>query len=163
MTGTVSGAIGDEQIVKRNSLAAVTEHYLVIRRAERQAHVIIPRSRIARMDTRKHTYSGMLAIAGAIFILSAAAFSSSDGDGFGFPLAAAGLLVLTGYVMNRRAEVRLVLDSGLTEVIAGRIDEAESLVELISSSSRPRASANQSFFERFRHLIPGRQVSFRNT
>jgi len=163
MTGTVARAIYDEPALKRNPLATVTEHYLVIRKPERHEHVIIPLSRIARMDVFKRPYSGLLAIAGAAFVLSAAAFTSSEGDGFGYPLAAAGMLVLLGYVASRRAEIRLLLDSGLTESIAGHVGEAESLVKIIKQASNPRAIPRYSLAERILHLIPMRWASVRNT
>ena len=163
MTGTVAGAICDEQALERNPLATVTEHYLVIRKMERQEHVIIPLSRIARMEVFKRPYSGLLAIAGAAFVLSAAAFTSSEGDGFGYPLAAVGLLVLLGYVISRRAEIRLLLDSGLTESIAGQVEEAESLVKIIEQGPKRSALPRHSLAQRIRHLIPVHWVSVRNT
>jgi hypothetical protein len=136
LTGTVSGAISEEEVLKPNRLAWVTRHFLITYNGERKAHTIIPLSRLAGIEVVKTPYSGLLAIAAGVFIIAAGAFASKQGDGAAVPCALLGAFLIVTYFVSRRANVSFRLDNGATESITGTLGEADALVRLIESARR---------------------------
>lgn len=136
LTGTVAAAISDEQVLKPNRLAWVTEHFLIVRNADRQNHTIIPLSRLAGIDLVKTPYTGLLAIAAGVFIIAAAALASKQGDGAAVPCALLGAFLITGYFGTRRANITFKLDTGATETMVGTVAEAMALVKVIEQARR---------------------------
>lgn len=136
MTGTIAGAISDEQILGPNSLASVTPNFIIVRNSDRQAFTIIPISRLSRIRFEKRPYPGFLVVAGGLFVLAAAAFFSKEGDGAAFPAAFLGTFLLIIYFATRRASVIFILDSGAVETVTGNITEAAALVDLVQSARK---------------------------
>jgi hypothetical protein len=136
LTGTVTAAISDEEVLRPNRLAWVTSHFLILRNAERQTHTIIPLVRIAGINVVKTPYSGLLAIAAGVFIVAAAAFASKQGDGAAVPCALLGAFLMSIYFASRRANITFRLDTGATETTSGSLGEAEALIQLIELARR---------------------------
>lgn len=141
LTGTVSSAISDEEILQPNRLAWVTEHFLILRNADRQNHTIIPLVYLVGIDVVKTPYSGLLAIAAGVFVIAAAAFASKQGDGAALPCALLGAFLVAAYFGSRRANIKFKLETGAVETTAGTIREASALIRLIENARR-RALAN---------------------
>jgi hypothetical protein len=136
LTGTIAAAICDEQVLKPNRLAWVTQHFLIVRNADRQNHTIIPLARLTGIDLVKTPYSGLLAIAAGVFVIAAAAFASKQGDGAAVPSALLGIFLIAGYFGTRRASISFRLDSGATETMVGTVAEATELVNLVERARR---------------------------
>lgn len=136
LTGTVAAAISDEQILKPNRIAWVTQHFLILRNAERQNHTIIPLVSLMGIDLVKTPYSGLLAIAAGVFIIAAAAFTSKQGDGAAVPCALLGAFLIAVYFGSRRANITFKLDTGATETTCGTLGEATALIQLIEAARR---------------------------
>jgi hypothetical protein len=136
LTGTVAAAISDEEVLQPNRLAWVTQHFLIIRNVERQNHTIIPLVRLAGIQVVKTPYSGLLAIAAAVFIVAAAAFASKQGDGAALPCFLLGAFLVAVYFGSRRANITFKLDTGGTETTSGTTAEAAALIQLIEEARR---------------------------
>ena len=144
LTGTVAAAISDEEILQPNRLAWVTPHFLIIRRADRQNHTIIPLAHLVAIEVVKTPYSGLLAIVAALFIISAAAFASKQGDGAAIPAALLGAFLTAIYFGSRRATITFKLDSGGTETASGPFGEAKALIQLIEAVRASQARETDS-------------------
>jgi len=127
LTGTVAAAISDEEVLRPGRLAWVTPHFLILRKVERQNHVIIPLTRLASISVVKTPYPGLLAVAAGVFIVAAAAFASKQGDGAALPCALLGAFLIATYLGTRRANITFKLDTGATETLAGTVREATEL------------------------------------
>lgn len=143
LTGTVTAAISDEEVLQPNRLAWVTKHFLIIRNVDRQTHTIIPLSRLVGIDVLKTPYSGLLAIAVGVFIIAAAAFASKQGDGAAIPCALLGSFLVAIYFGSRRANIAFRLDTGAREMLAGTIGEATALIELVERARGLAANLDQ--------------------
>jgi hypothetical protein len=133
LTGTVAAAISDEEVLQSNRLGWVTQHFLIIRDAERQNHTIIPLARVGSIDVVKTPYSGLLAIVAGLLIIAAAAFTSKQGDGAAIPAALLGAFLTAIYFGSRRAIVTFKLDSGGTETASGPLGEVKALIQLLEA------------------------------
>lgn len=141
MTGTISAAISDEPVLLSNSFGSVTPNFLISRNTRTHAFTIIPISHIVSIEMVKKPYPHLLVIAGGLFVVAGASFSSKEGDGAGFPFAILGCFFVLMYFSSRRAIVTLVLDSGSKEIITGSIKEAVALIELLESPTRRMRTA----------------------
>ena len=136
MTGTVAGAIGDEPVLEANSLAEVTLNFVVIRNFERQSHTIIPLAGLSGVEVVKKPYPGLLVIACGLFVLSAGASCSRQGDGAAIPMGLLGVFLVILYFASRRASVTFLLRSGVSETVTGSINEANHLLTLVERAQR---------------------------
>lgn len=136
LTGTVTAAISDEEVLRPNRLAWVTQHFLILRNAERQTHTILPLARLVGINVVKTPYSGLLAVAAGVFLVAAAAFASKQGDGAAVPCALLGAFLMAIYFGSRRANITFRLDTGGTEVISGNLADTEALIQLIEIARR---------------------------
>lgn len=143
LTGTVTAAISEEEVLRPNRLAWVTQHFLILRNAERQSHTIIPLTRLVGINVVKTPYSGLLAIAAGVFIVAAAAFASKQGGGAAVPCALLGAFLMAIYFGSRRANVTFRLDTGAIETLSGNLVETEALIQLIQRARRSAITGDQ--------------------
>ncbi len=143
LTGTVAAAISDEDVLQPNRLAWVTQHFLIIRKVDRQNHTIIPLVRLAGIDVVNTPYSGLLAMAAGVMIVAAAAFASKQGDGTALPFALLGAFLVAVYFASRRATITFKLDTGATEVVTGTVREAGALVQLVDTARRSAVAVEE--------------------
>jgi hypothetical protein len=136
LTGTVAAAISDEEVLRPNRLAWVTQHFLILRNAERQNHTIIPLVRLAEINVIKTPYPGLLAIAAGVFIIAAAALASKQGNGAALPCALLGAFLIAAYFGSRRANITFKLDTGATETAIGTLSDAAALIQLVETARR---------------------------
>ncbi len=134
LTGTVASAISDEAVLRPNRLAWVTQHFLILRNTERQTHTIVPLVHLTGIEIHKTPYSGLLALAAGVFVISAAAFTSKQGDGAALPSALLGVFLLISYFASRRAIINFKLDTGVVESTSGTVGDAISVVRLIEQA-----------------------------
>src|SRR5450631_4463425 len=137
MTGTVSAAISDEQVLRPNPLASVTRNYIVVRTSDHST-TIIPLSRVSGIRRINKRYPALLVVSIAVLVIAAAAFSSKEGAGAPLPIALIGLFLFWLYFELRKATVTLFLDSGAAETITGGLAEGKALVALIEFAQQSR-------------------------
>jgi hypothetical protein len=121
-------ALASEEILHRNSLATVTSNFIVVRRPELKAQIIIGLPRISRIKHIETSHPGFLVIASGAFTLAAAATCSKQGDQAAIPFAGLGTLFVVAYFLTRRATVAFVVDRDATETRPGRLPEAGQVV-----------------------------------
>jgi hypothetical protein len=136
LTGTIAAAIHDEEVLKPNRLAWVTQHFLILRNVERQNHTIVPLVRLTGIHVVKTPYSGLLAVAAGVFLIAAAALASKQGDGAALPFALLGAFLIAIYFGSRRANITFRLDTGAIETIVGTLGEAAALIQLVEAARR---------------------------
>jgi hypothetical protein len=136
LTGTVAAAIADEEVLRPNRLAWVTQHFLIIRNVDRQTHTIIPLVRLKGIEVVKTPYSGLLAIVAGLFIVAAGAFASKQGNGAALAFFLIGAFLLAAYFGSRRANITFKLDTGGIEVTSGTTGEAAALIQLVETARR---------------------------
>jgi hypothetical protein len=140
-TGTHSGvvkisnaildALPDEPVLQSNSLATVTPTCVIVRTARGPSHNVISLASISDMRRVKTSYSGLLVISAALFLIAAAAYSSKQGANASIPMAIFALAFLIFYVGSRRASVVFNLDGETLETAQGSFREAAALIKAV--------------------------------
>ena len=134
-------ALTGEQIVQSNSLATLTENCVVVRASSGLSQSIFSLSRLSEVKSVKVTHSNLLVIAAGLGVLSAAAFSSKQGDGAGTPLAVAAVIFLIAYGVTRRAYLIFVVGHEETATQLGTLSEAAILIKRITSAQKKQNEA----------------------
>lgn len=124
----VEVALAREEILHSNSLATVTNNFIVVPRPERKAQTIIGLERISKIKHIETSHPGFLVIATGAYTLAAAAACSKQGNQAGIPMAGVGTLFVIAYFMTKRATVAFIVDREATETRAGRLKESSQLV-----------------------------------
>ncbi|HZS53783.1 MAG TPA: hypothetical protein VFA65_05230 [Bryobacteraceae bacterium] len=131
----VNMALAGEEILHANSLATLTNNFIVVRRPEVHAEAIIGLPCISGIRHIKTTRPGLLVIASGIFLVAAAAACSKQGGQAQIPLAVVGTLFVLGYFMTRRAAVAFVVNREATETMHGSLSEAAELLEAMEKAT----------------------------
>jgi hypothetical protein len=130
----VKAALVGERILHKNLLATLTTNFIVVRRPEKHAETIIGLPRISRIKRIEVSHPGLLVIASAVYLLSAACAYSKQGGQAGLPLAIVGTLFVLAYFLTRRAAVAFVVDSEATVTMYGSLSEAAKLVKAMKKA-----------------------------
>ena len=134
MTTAPSAILAGQQVRYSNSLATVTEHWVVIRDSDHQSHTIVPLTSVSSVTVVKTTHRPLIVLASASFIIAAAAQYSKEGGGAGIPCALIGVGFVIAYLASRRAFVALVGDSESTSTAFGTVAQAAKLTTAIRSA-----------------------------
>jgi hypothetical protein len=137
----VKAVLAGESILHKNSLATVTNNFIVVRRPEKRAETIIGLPRISRIKRIETTHPGLLVIACAVYLLSAASVCSKQGGQAEIPLAIVGTIFVLGYFLSRRAAVAFVVDRDATETMHGSLSEAAALVAAMEQAQASLVTA----------------------
>jgi hypothetical protein len=129
-------SLSDEGISFENALASVTDHCVVVRTTEHQAHILLPLDRISSMKRIQTSRPAFLAIAGGLFLIALAAQISKDGDGAAIPIALFAVCSLIAYFVSRRSAVAFIVDGERIETKFGDMKETSDLLSAIQAAYR---------------------------
>lgn len=127
-------ALSEEQLLFENELASVTQHCVIVRTAEQQAHILLPLSRISSLKKVQTSRPAFLAIAAGLFLIAAAAQISKEGGGAAIPIALFGICSLVAYLVSRRAAVVFIVDKERTETPFGGLRQASALITSVQAA-----------------------------
>ena len=122
------------RVLESSLLATVTGECVVIRDAVRHSDTVIALSEISGLKRITTTHPALLVIAAALFLVSAAAFSSKQGSGAGVPSAVLGVACAIAYVLSRSASVAFVAGSASTETAFGSLAQAAALIAAVQAA-----------------------------
>jgi hypothetical protein len=134
MANTIIGALADDVTQKSYLMTTVTTGCVVIRDASAASQTAISLSRLSEVQTIKTSYPGLLVIASGLSVVAAAAFCSKEGDGAGVPSAFLSAIFVAGYFLSRRAAVKFVVDSEITQTPFGSPNAAISLIRAVETA-----------------------------
>jgi hypothetical protein len=117
-----------------NPLGAVTESCVVIRDSDRRSHTIIALPHLSGIKHIRTTRPALMVIAGALFLIAAAANYSKEGSGAAIPIGLLGGIFAAGYFMSRRASVAFMTGSSRTETDSGSFSDAAALIEKVRAA-----------------------------
>ena len=117
-------ALADEEVLYTNSLGSVISNWVIVPASSRHSQTILALSRISEIKIVRFTHPGLLVIAGAMFLVAAAALFSKDGEGAELPAALLGMLFVIAYFGSRRAAVLFALGSESFESMHGSFADA---------------------------------------
>ncbi|HEX4808331.1 MAG TPA: hypothetical protein VH325_05345 [Bryobacteraceae bacterium] len=115
-------------------MASVTQHCVIVRTVERQAHVLLPLGRISSLKKAQTSRPAFLAIAAGLFLIAAAAQISKEGGRAALPAAMFGICLLVAYVASRRAAVIFIVDGERTETEFGGLRQSSALIAAVQSA-----------------------------
>ena len=149
MTTVPSSVLVGQQVLYSNSLATVTEQWIIIRDYGQQSHTIVSLASVSNVTVVKITHIPLVVFASGFFIVAAAAQYSKEGGGAGIPCALIGVWFLIACLGFRRASVTLDVDSGSANTAFGTVAEATKLTAAIRSArEQPSPSPIRSNDER---------------
>lgn len=131
MTTAPNAVLVGQQVRYSNSLATVTEHWVVIRDSGHQSHTIVPLASVSGVTVVKVANRRLVVFASGSLIVAAAAQYSKEGGGAGIPCALIGVGFLIAYLASRRAFVALDVDSEPANTAFGTVAEAAKLATAI--------------------------------
>jgi hypothetical protein len=125
-----------EGLLFENALASVTEHCIIVRTADQQAHILLPLARISSLKKIRTSRPAFWAIAAGLFLIALAAQTSKDGDGAAIPVAMFGVSSVIAYLVSRRSAVVVIVGGERTETMLGGPRQASALISAIQSASQ---------------------------
>jgi hypothetical protein len=134
MSYSLIDALSGERILHSNSLATVTGNCIIVRELNTRSQTVISLERLSHIKTHKTSYPGLIAIAGGLFVIAAAASISKQGGGAGLPIALLALSFLIAYFGTRRASVSFGVGSETTHSVSGSLKEAAMVVAAVQSA-----------------------------
>ena len=129
-------ALSDERLLFDNPLATITDHCVIVRTTEQQAHTLLPLGRISSLKKVQTSRPAFLAIAAGLFLIAAAAQASKESDGATIPIALFGVCAVIAFFVSRRAAVAFILDGERTQTEFGGLRQASALISAIQSAYR---------------------------
>jgi len=136
MANLLLEALSGEEILESNSLATVTENCVVIRGVDGRSQMLISLSSLSSVKILKVAHARLLVISSGLFILSAAAFCSKEGDGAGIPIALVGIVFVIAYLMTRKAYLAFTIGRDQTYSRPGTLAEASMLATALRSAMK---------------------------
>ncbi len=134
MQNPVVAGLCNGQVLESKLLATVTGECVVIRDPVRQSHTVVALSEISCLKRITTTHPALLVIAAALFLISAAAFSSKQGSGAGVPVALLGTACVAAYLLSRSASVAFVVGSTGIETASGSLSQAAALIAAVQAA-----------------------------
>jgi hypothetical protein len=120
----IAEALSEEQIRFSNAVATLLTGCVVIRNRDGHSHTVVSVPQISKVRVSKSSRLALLTIAGASFIVAAAALCSKDGAGAEIPAALLGLFFLFAYLGSRRASITIFLGADAIRSVDGKVPEA---------------------------------------
>jgi len=147
MANTIVGALTDDVAQKSYLMTTVTAGCVVVRNPSAASETAISLSRLSEVQTVKASYPGLLVIASGLSVVAAAAFCSKEGDGAGFPTAFLGASFVAGYFFSRKAAVKFIVDSEVTQTPFGSPRAARDLRVAVQSARAEEVSPERQILE----------------
>lgn len=119
MANTIIGALTEDAAQKSYLMTTVTSGCVVVRNPSAASETAISLSRLSEVQTVKTSYPGLLVIASGLSVVAAAAFCSKEGDGAGVPTAVLSATFVAGYFLSRKAALKFIVDSEITQTAFG--------------------------------------------
>ena len=132
----VAALIAESAIYESNPLGVVTGDFVVLSEPPRLRYAIVALPLISDARRVKTTHPGLLVIAGALFLLAAACYASTQGAGAGPPFAVVGAIFLLSYFLTRRGSVAFVAGQEVAETASGSLRHAARLVTAVDKARR---------------------------
>jgi hypothetical protein len=134
MANTIISALADDVAQKSYLMTTVTSSCVVVRNPSVASETAISFSRLSEVQTVKTSYPGLLVIASGLSVVAAAAFCSKEGDGAGIPTAVLSASFLAGYVFSRKAALKFLVGSEITQTAFGSLRAANSLKKAVEAA-----------------------------
>ena len=144
MASTILSSLG-ETVLHRNSLATVTDNWIVVREVESHKQVLVSIGSISAIKTLKtfqltHFTSGV----GCILIALAAA-GSKEPYGATIPFLLIGMTLLISAQFSRRASLAFISEEETIQTAFGALSEAATLLTAIRSAHKPDRRRGHTF------------------
>jgi hypothetical protein len=146
MSSTILSSLG-ERILHRNSLATITDNWIVVRGARSRTQFVVLIDSVAAVKTFKTTQLHCLACALGCLLMAIATVCSKEADGATMPFALIGMALLTGAQVTRQASIAFVLETDVIHTEYGTLREAAALVAAIRSAPDRRRRGDQTAFD----------------
>ena len=151
MASTILSSLG-EPVLHSNSLATITDNWVVVRRAQSRAQVVVAIESIAAVKTFKTTHFYYLACALGCLVIALATICSKEADGATVPFALAGTLLLIGAQVTRQASLAFLVDAEMIQTAYGTLSEAATLVVTLQLARGGRRRGEQSAYDYYSWL-----------
>jgi hypothetical protein len=148
MSSTILSSLG-EAILHRNSLATITDNWIVVRAAKSRSQILVSIDRIAAIKTFKTTQVHYLACGLGCLVLALASICSKEADKATLPFALAGVALLIGAQITRQASIALLVDADTIQTAYGTWREAATLLAAIRAARRNRQRGDQTAYDFF--------------
>ena len=132
-----------------NSLATVTDNWIVVRDCATQSQSLISVSSISRVKTRKTIHVMYLTCAVACWLLAVAAGYSKEPYGAPIPFGFLGLAWFAAGQVSRLASLTFVMESDAVNTTFGSLREAAALVAAIRSAQESTSPTKQAGYARY--------------
>jgi hypothetical protein len=152
MASTILSSLG-EAVLHSNSLATITDNWVVVRRAESRAQVVMAIDSISAVKTFKTTHFNYLACALGCLVIALATLCSKEADGATVPFALAGTLLLIGAQVTRQASLAFLVDADIIQTAYGTLSEAATLVVTLQLARGRRRRGEHDYFSWLRAYI----------
>jgi hypothetical protein len=120
-----------ETVIHANPLATVTRNCLLIRDESRKTQVVIGIQNIRALRKVDTTHVGLLAIAGGLFTIAAAAQASHTGSEASAGIALLGIIFVLAYFSSRQAAILCLVADGSIETRRGTFQQATAILRAV--------------------------------
>src|SRR5690242_18425794 len=143
MANTIIGALTADVAQKSYLMTTVTTGCVVVRDPSAASETAISLSRLSEVQTVRTSYPGLLVIASGLSVVAAAAFCSKEGDGAGIPTAVMSASFVAGYFLSRKAALKFVVDSEITQTAFGSPRAASNLKKAVQTACAQEQNPEQ--------------------
>jgi hypothetical protein len=148
MSSTILSSLG-EAILHRNSLATITENWIVVREVESHRQILVSINSISQVKTVKTLNIVHAGCAFGCLLVSAATLFSKEPGGATLPFALIGIGLLFLAQVKRQASLKFVSDNDSVQTAYGTLPEAATLVTAISSTRNGKRWGERPGYELF--------------
>jgi hypothetical protein len=140
MSSTILSALSGEQVLHSNSLATVTDNWIVTRDCLTNSQSLISIKSLSWIKTAKTINLPYLASSAGTLLIAAAAQFSKEECGAALPIALAGLALFGGALVARQTSIVFMVDSEVVRTGFGTMREAATVVAAVKSAQSDRYS-----------------------
>ena len=151
MSSTILSSLG-EAVLHRNSLATITDNWIVVREAETCSQILIPIHSITQIKTFTTVKLHYLASSVGCLLIAGADACSKEPDGATLPFLLAGTALLIATHVTRQASVGLLANPDAVRTAYGSLTEAATLLRAIRSTQAGKRWVNRPAYEFFSWL-----------
>jgi hypothetical protein len=135
MASTILSSLG-ETVLHRNSLATVTDSWIVVREVESHKQMVVSIGSISAVKTFKTFNIYYFACGVGAILIALAAAGSKEPSGATLPFLVIGTALLLCAQFTRRASLALIADEDTVQTAFGTLSEAATLVTAIRSANQ---------------------------
>jgi len=131
MTSPILSALSEETVLHSNSLATVTDNWIVVRPPGARTQALVAIASLSAVKTSKTVHLMYLAFSAGCMLMAIATECSKEAAGATVPFALVGLALLGCAQFTRQASVAFVVDSDTVHTPFGSLREAATLVAAV--------------------------------